>query len=109
MVVVGIQLGSSDIKGVTKDMKFMLCCLANVILMPALTLAAVWFLPLMDASKLTLVYAAAFPTAVMVVAMAEIEHRNSTLASQGVAVTTLMSVITLPIWAIILMGLYNYA
>ena len=108
MLVVGVQLGTSDLKGAVGNMKFQLCCLANVVLIPALTLAAVWFLPLLDASKLTLVYAAAFPTAVMTVAMAQIEHKNSDLMSQGVAVTTLMSMITLPVWAIILMELYSY-
>ena len=109
MIVVGVQLGSSDIRGALKNYKFLICCLANVVLIPALTLAAVWFLPLLDASKLTLVYAAAFPTAVMTVAMAEIEHKNADLMSQGVAVTTLMSLVTLPVWAIILMGLYSFA
>ncbi|MBR2548187.1 MAG: AEC family transporter [Eubacterium sp.] len=109
MIVVGVQLGSSDLKGAAGNSKFLLCCLANVVLIPALTLAAVWFLPLLDASKLTLVYAAAFPTAVMTVAMAAIEHKNAELMSQGVAVTTLMSMITLPVWAIILMALYSFA
>ncbi len=107
MIVVGVQLGASDIKGAAKNVKFMLCCLANVILIPALTLAAVWFMPLLAASKLTLVFAAAFPTAVMTVAIAEIEHKNSELMSQGVAVTTLMSMITLPVWAIIMMELFS--
>lgn len=106
MIVVGIQLGSSDLKGAAGNIKFLICCIANVVLIPALTLAAVWFMPLLDASKLTLVYAAAFPAAVMTVAVAEIEHKNSELLSQGVAVTTLMSMITLPVWAIILMKLY---
>lgn len=108
MIVVGVQLGTSDIKGAAKDAKFLFCCFANVVLIPVLTLAAVWFMPLLDASKLTLVYAAAFPTAVMTVAMAAIEHKNSELMSQGVAVTTLMSMITLPAWAIILMQFYSY-
>ena len=108
MIVVGIQLGSSDLKGAIGNGKFMLCCLANVVLIPALTLAAVWFMPLLDASKVTLVYAAAFPAAVTGVAIAAIEHKNSDLMAQGVAVTTLLSMITLPVWAIILMELYSF-
>lgn len=106
MIVVGIQLGSSDLKGAAGNMKFLFCCLANVVLIPALTLAAVWFMPLLDVSKLTLVFAAAFPAAVMAVAITAIEHKNSDLMSQGVAVTTLMSMVTLPVWAMILMELY---
>ncbi len=109
MMVVGVQLGSSDLKGAVGNYKFVLCCLANVVLIPLLTLAAVWFLPLLDASKLTLVFAAAFPTAVMTVAVAQVEHRNAELLSHGVAVTTILSIITLPLFAILLMGLYSYA
>ncbi len=108
MIVVGLQLGTSDLKAAAKDLKLTFCCLCNVILMPLLTLAAVWFLPLTDPAKLTLVFAAAFPSAVLVVAISEMEHKNSALMSQGVAITTLMSMVTLPVWAVILMELFSY-
>ena len=107
MIVVGIQLGTSDLKAAAKNFKLTLCCLANVILMPLLTLAAVWFLPITDPGKLTLVFAAAFPSAVLPVALAEKQNKNSLLLSQGVAMTTLMSMFTLPVWAIILMHLFT--
>lgn len=107
MIVVGIQLGSSDLKAVFKNVKLTACCLANVVLMPLLTLACVYFLPITDISKLTLVFAAAFPSAVLPVAIAEMEKKNSVLMSQGVSITTLMSMVTLPAWAILLMKLFN--
>lgn len=108
MIVVGLQLGSSDLKAVFKNTKLTLASLANVILMPLLTLIAVWFLPITDASKLTLIFAAAFPSAVLPVAIAEMEHKNAALMSQGVSLTTLMSMVTLPAWAILLMHLFTY-
>lgn len=108
MIVVGIQLGSSDLGEVLSNLKLMFCCFCNVVLMPLLTLAAVWLLPLTDASKLTLVFAAAFPSAVLIVAISETQNKNSLLLSQGVAMTTLMSMFTLPVWAIILMQLFSY-
>ena len=108
MIVVGIQLGTSDLSAITKNIKLTACCLCNVILMPLLTLLAVYFLPITDPAKLTLVFAAAFPSAVLPVAIAEIEHKNSTLMSQGVSIATLMSMATLPIWAIILMHLFSF-
>lgn len=108
MVVVGVQLGSSDIKAVLSNVKLTVCCLCNVILMPLLTLAVCYFLPISNLSKITLVYAAAFPSSVLTVAITEMEHKNSVLMSQGVAITTLMSVITLPLWAILLMQLFTH-
>lgn len=108
MIVVGIQLGTSDLGDVLKNLKLTFCCLCNVILMPLLTLIAVWFLPMTDESKLTLVFAAAFPSAVLIVAISEMQNKNSRLLSQGVAITTLMSMLTLPVWAIILMKLFTY-
>ena len=108
MIVVGIQLGVSDLGAVFRNLKLTFCCLCNVVLMPLLTLAAVWFLPLTDPSKLTLVFAAAFPSAVLIVALSEMQNKNSQLLSQGVAITTLMSIVTLPLWAILLMQLFTY-
>ena len=108
MIVVGIQLGASDLGSVFGNLKLTFCCFCNVVLMPLLTLAAVWFLPFTDAAKLTLVFAAAFPSAVLIVAISETQNKNSLLLSQGVAMTTLMSMITLPAWAILLMNLFTY-
>lgn len=106
MIVVGIQLAGSDLKKVFKDHKLMIACLANVVLMPILTFLAVNWLPLMNESKLILVFAACFPCAVISTAMAAKEGKNASLVAEGVAVTTLFSMATLPAAAMILMELY---
>lgn len=74
--------------------------------MPFLTFLAVNWLPLTNPGKLILVFAAAFPCAVVTVAVATKEGRNADLMAEGVALTTLLSMITLPITAILLMHLY---
>ena len=106
MIVVGIQLAESDLKKMLKNVKLITACLCNVILMPLLTFLAVNWLPLMTESKVTLIFAAAFPCAVVSVAMAAQEKKNSALMAEGVALTTLFSLCTLPVIAVFLMSWY---
>lgn len=106
MIVVGIQLGNSNLKKIIKNGRLILASILNVTIMPFLTFLAVNWLPLTNPGKLILVFAAAFPCAVVTVAVATKEGRNADLMAEGVALTTLLSMITLPITAILLMHLY---
>ena len=106
MLVVGVQLGDSSLRKLIKNGKLMVVSLTNAILMPALTLLAVHWLPITPKAKLILVFAAAFPCAVVTVAMANREHKNATLMAEGVALTTFISLATLPVWALIVEILY---
>ncbi|WP_161874924.1 AEC family transporter [Ihubacter sp. rT4E-8] len=106
MIVVGIQLGNSNLKKIIKNGQLILASLINVTLMPFLTFLAVHWLPLTNAGKLILVFAAAFPCAVVTVAVASKEGRNADLMAEGVALTTLFSMATLPIAALLLTHLY---
>lgn len=106
MMVVGIQLANSDLLKMMKNTKLIIACLCNVIVMPFLTFLAVNWLPLMNESKLILIFAAAFPCAVITVAIASKEGRNSALMAEGVAMSTLFSLATLPVVAMSLMALY---
>ncbi len=107
MIVVGVQLGSSKITRIIKNGKLILISLIAQIAWPALTFLAVNWLPLQQMSKLTLTYAAAFPTAVIVVALAAKERKNSQLAAEGVAMTTLFSMATLPIVTMLLSAYFH--
>lgn len=106
MIVVGIQLAGSDLGKMFGNIKLIIACVSNVVLIPALTFLAVNWLPLMDESKLILVFASCFPCAVISTAMASKEGKNAKLMAEGVALTTLMSMATLPIAAMFLMELY---
>lgn len=106
MIVVGIQLGNSNLKKILKNGRLILASILNVAFMPFLTFLAVNWLPLTDAGKLILVFAAAFPCAVVTVAVASKEGRNADLMAEGVALTTMLSMVTLPVTAILLMQLY---
>lgn len=106
MIVVGIQLGDSNLRAVFKNFKLIVASLCNVLLIPVLTFLAVNWLPLTSQGKLILVFAAAFPCAVVTTAVASRERKNAGLMAEGVAITTLMSMITLPVFAVFLMAMY---
>lgn len=106
MIILGIQLCESNFKEIIKNRALLIVSFFNIIIVPAITFAVVNFMPLMTESKLILVFASAFPCAVVPVAIAMQEGRNSKLMAEGVALTTLISVITLPIWAMILIKVY---
>ena len=106
MIVVGVQLSESSIGKMLTNKRLITASLCNVILIPALTFLAVNGLPLAPESKLILIFAAAFPCAVVSTAIALKENRNAALMAEGVAMTTLLSMGTLPVAAILLMQLY---
>ncbi|MDD6154411.1 MAG: AEC family transporter [Eubacteriales bacterium] len=106
MIVVGISLANADLRKLLKDRKLMITCLANVLLMPLLTLAVVYRLPLPDPVKLILVLNAALPCSVVCVAVAKKEGRNSELLAAGTTITTFFSVFTLPAFSILLTKLF---
>ena len=106
MIVVGVQLGSSHLSKIIRNYKLLIASLCNVTLIPFLTFLCVNWLPLTNPAKLILVFAAAFPAAVVTVAVASKEHKNAGLMAEGVALTTLFSMATLPVASIILMSIY---
>lgn len=106
MIVVGVQLSESSIRKMLTNRQLIIASLCNVILMPALTFLAVNWLPLAAETKLILIFAAAFPCAVVSTAIALKENRNAALMAEGVAMTTMLSMGSLPVVAIILTHLY---
>lgn len=107
MMVVGIQLGSSNIRKVLGSRSLVTASVVKMLAWPALTFLAVNWLPLPVNVKITLVFGAAFPAAVAVVPIASMENRDSVLAAELVAFTTLLSIGTLPVCALLLMGYYG--
>jgi len=106
MILVGVQLGNSRILKIMKNYKLILASIINVTVIPFLTFLAVNWLPLEASAKLILVYAASFPCAVITVAVASKEGKNAGLMAEGVALTTLFSMATLPVISMLLMTLY---
>ena len=77
-----------------------------MITVPALTFFLVNWLPIAASLKIALVFGATFPVSVSVVTISSMEGKNSVLAAEGVALTTLMAMITLPVMALLLNTYY---
>jgi len=106
MILVGVQLGSSDFGRIFRDRDLLITSLVKLIIAPLLVMAMVAPLPVDPVVKLVTVLCTCFPSAAMGVATAVKEHKNSTLMAEAVAVTTLLSMITLPVWIMICGKLY---
>ena len=107
MIIVGMRLANSKFDSVLKNRDLIIASLFNVLIAPVCAFLMVNWLPfLTDDVKLLIIWASAFPCAVIIAGLAAKEGRNATLVSEGIALTTLLSLITLPIAATILTSLY---
>lgn len=107
MLLVGMQLGDSNPLGMLKHGRMVAISVVKMLLLPVLTFLAINWLPLAVNVKVCLIFAAVFPAAVAAVPVTAMEGKNSLASAETVAFTTLLSVITVPLFAAILMGYYN--
>lgn len=106
MIIVGMRLAKSNFLSVIKNRDLILASLFNVLISPVITFLCCNWLPIPTDVKMIMVWSAAFPCAVIIAGVAAKEGRNATLASEGIALTTLMSLVTLPLAATILSSIY---
>lgn len=106
MILVGVQLGGTDFGRLLSDRDLLITSAVKLILMPAIALLILTPFPVDPVVKLTSLLAVCFPSAVIGVAVAAQEEKNSLLMAEAVAVSTLLSVITLPVWIMLIGRLY---
>lgn len=106
MLLVGIQLSESNVAELIKNGKILAFSLGKMILLPVLTFFAVNWLPLAVSVKVCLIFAAVFPVAVVVAPVTAMENKNSLAAAELIAITTLLSVGTIPLFATLLTQFY---
>ena len=106
MLVVGMQLGNSNFRQVLGNRRLVVMSVVKMISVPLITFLLVNWLPIADSLKIALVFGAAFPVSVSVVTISSMEGKNSVLAAEGVALTTLMAMGTLPVSALLLSSYY---
>ena len=107
MLIVGMQLGDCDFREVLKNRKLLGISLLKMLLLPVLTFLLVNWLPLDVSVKVCLVFAASFPVAVAVVPVTSEQNRDSLIAAEMVAITTLFSLAVIPAVATFLLGYYG--
>lgn len=107
MIVVGMQLGNSNLSTIVRNRKLIITAVVKMLAAPLLTFLAVNWLPLPVGIKIAMVFGATFPSAVLVVPIATMTGRNAVLAAEGVALTTTLSIFTLPACALLLSSYYG--
>lgn len=106
MIIVGVQLGESKLGGLILRKDLWVVTIVKLIVYPALIFLVVSLLPISSIAKITLTLSAAFPTAVVTVGVCAISGKNTLLCSEGIAMTTAFSMITLPLTIFILNGVF---
>ncbi|MDY2959556.1 MAG: AEC family transporter [Hornefia sp.] len=107
MIVVGIQLGSSKFKTLINKYNI-IATVISMFLIPAATFIIVDSMDfLMVETKVTLVFASAFPTAVMGVVFAKQYNKNSRGMAEIVSLSTLISIGVIPFAAAFLSAYYK--
>lgn len=106
MLVIGMQLGETNFKELLGDLKLIIASVVKMISMPLLTFLAVNPLPMPNEVKVCLVFGACFPVAVATSPVISSLGKSPVPAAKYIAVTTLISIITIPVVASFLLGFY---
>lgn len=107
MIVVGVQLGESNLREIIKDKYVNITSLMRMIIIPIITFLAVHFIPFLNEDvKLIIVFSSIFPTAVVTAAISVQQNIEGNKAAEIVSITTAISLVTIPISAAILSYFY---
>lgn len=108
MMVIGIQLTQSSVGSIIKNYRLVTASFVKIILLPALVFAILFPFglitvagkPLLDPLIIAIITLnAMMPTAALTVALSEMYGCNVKLASEGTFLTTLFSIVTIPLTA----------
>lgn len=97
MIFIGSTLAGCNLLEIVKDHIVIEAAINKLFLLPLLTLALVIFLPIDPLIKAMLVLGCCFPAAAMVSMLAEQEGEDQTMSSKILFLSTLISVITIPL------------
>ena len=101
MVVIGAQMARADILGVLKKPKLYLTAAVKLLFVPGITCLLLLPLHLEPLSYCACVVLSACPTAGATAMFAQMFHRDTETAAQMVTLSTLLSIITLPVFAVL--------
>lgn len=97
MIVAGSLLVEADPKSILRNKTLLLTTLIRLIFIPLCIIGALWKLNIPDIVKGVLVIVNAMPVAANTAIFAQIYDSDYKLASEGIFITTLLSIITIPI------------
>ena len=101
MMFIGIQLTASSVGSLIKNFRLLIATVIKLLILPAITVLI--FIPFKDTFDPSIISVmilnGGLPSAAIMVAIAEMYKGNATLASEGVFLTTLFSIGTIPLLA----------
>ena len=101
MIVIGAQMARADILNVFRKPRLYLTAAVKLAAVPAVTAVVLWFLPLEPMAYCACVVLSACPTAGTTAMFAQMFKRDVETAAQMVTLSTLLSILTLPVFAVI--------
>lgn len=106
MMLVGIQLGASNLSQLIRKPDLIVFTIVKSSLLPAATLLFMYFIDVSPMVKVITVLCMALPAAAIIVALSEKNGADTSLAAGGVSLSTLFSMISIPLICTLLMGLF---
>lgn len=108
MMVIGIQLSASSVGSIIKNFRLFMATIVKLFVIPLVVILI--FIPLrniiLPEIMIAIILNAVFPSAAIMVAIAEMYKNNTKLASEGVFLTTLFSIGTIPLMALLINHLF---
>jgi len=102
MIIIGIQLAESKAIEVLKNIHLFETLILRLIIFPVSLFVILMWLPVIPFVFCIVIFAMAMPSAAIIPVLSEIYDTNAKLAAQAVFITTMCSLITIPIGAILL-------
>lgn len=102
MIVLGMRLSTVSFKALFSRPFVYVSCLMKLVVFPLFAYLCVVFLPLSDVFKASIFVLSAAPSGAIIVSLAEIHECEQELSANVVLMTTLLSVLTLPLLILIL-------
>ncbi|MDX9888674.1 MAG: AEC family transporter [Anaerovoracaceae bacterium] len=106
MIYIGSTLTKSNIFTIIKNKMIIEIVINRLFVIPAITLLIVFFLPMDPLIKTICVLSSAFPCAAAVPVFAELYNNKKSLASEALFLSTIISLVTLPIIITVLKYLF---
>lgn len=102
MLIMGVYLAQADLRTLWTDKHLYILSLVRLVLIPLLTLAVLWILHLLipaihSTLVLALLIAAIAPVGANVAVYAQLHNRDYVYASKAVVLSTLLSLVTMPL------------
>ena len=102
MLILGIRLATVPLKRLFTRPIIYLLCVSKMIVFPLFGFLLVYFLPVAESFKASVLILSSVPCASVILNMAELHHSETELAANCVLVTTLLCFITIPIMTLLL-------